>query len=140
MSIKSIYYFSAVFFLSLSFNVTNAEAQYPEKDITVIIPYSAGGGFDSYVRGVLPAMQKYLPNSVNLIPRNMPGAGGRKGATAIYRARPDGYTIGAFNLPGLLLPHLLDERVGYDLSNVTWLGRMSEDRYLMVVSSSKNIF
>tara|TARA_B100000029_G_scaffold508836_1_gene596652 strand:+ start:5494 stop:6447 length:954 start_codon:yes stop_codon:yes gene_type:complete len=139
VSIKSIYYFSAVFFLSLSFNVTNAEAQYPEKDITVIIPYSAGGGFDSYVRGVLPAMQKYLPNSVNLIPRNMPGAGGRKGATAIYRARPDGYTIGAFNLPGLLLPHLLDERVGYDLSNVTWLGRMSEDRYLMVVSSSKNI-
>ena len=58
MSIKSIYYFSAVFFLSLSFNVTNAEAQYPEKDITVIIPYSAGGGNDSYVRGVLPAMQK----------------------------------------------------------------------------------
>ena len=114
-------------------------ADYPERDITVIIPYSAGGGFDSYVRGVLPIMQKYLPNQVNLIPRNMPGAGGRKGATAIFRARSDGYTIGAFNVPGLLLPDLLGEPVGYDLSQVTWLGRMSEDRYAMVVKSSNGI-
>ncbi len=123
-------------FFIASFSVS---AQYPEDDITVIIPYSAGGGFDSYVRGVLPAIQKYLPNSINLIPRNMPGAGGRKGATAIFRARPDGYTIGAFNLPGLLLPHLLEENVGYDLSEVSWLGRISEDRYSIVVASSSDI-
>jgi tripartite-type tricarboxylate transporter receptor subunit TctC len=123
-------------FFIASFSVS---AQYPENDITVIIPYSAGGGFDSYVRGVLPAIQKYLPNSINLIPRNMPGAGGRKGATAIFRARPDGYTIGAFNLPGLLLPHLLEENVGYDLSEVSWLGRISEDRYSIVVASSSDI-
>ena len=114
-------------------------ADYPEKDITVIIPYSAGGGFDSYVRGVLPVMQKYLPNDVNLIPRNMPGAGGRKGATAIYRARPDGYTIGAFNLPGLLLPEVLGEAVAYDLSKVTWLGRISEDEYVLVAAGSSAI-
>ncbi len=49
-------------FFIASFSVS---AQYPEDDITVIIPYSAGGGFDSYVRGVLPAIQKYLPNSIN---------------------------------------------------------------------------
>ena len=119
--------------------VTSALAAYPEKDITVIIPYNAGGGFDSYVRGVLPAMQKYLPNDVNLIPRNMPGAGGRKGATAIYRARPDGYTIGAFNLPGLMLPEILGEPVAYDLSKVTWLGRISEDQYVLVTASSSGI-
>ena len=57
--------------------MTGAHADFPEDDIEVIIPYAAGGGFDSYVRGVLPYMQKYLPNDVNLIPRNMPGAGGR---------------------------------------------------------------
>ena len=123
--------------LALTGAVTRAD--YPERDITVIIPYSAGGGFDSYVRGVLPVMQKYLPNRVNIIPRNMPGAGGRKGATAIYRARPDGYTIGALNVPGLLLPRLLGEPVGYDLSQVTWLGRMSEDRYAMVVRTDSDI-
>jgi len=123
-------------FFIASFSVN---AEYPEDDITVIIPYSAGGGFDSYVRGVLPFIQKHLPNSVNLIPRNMPGAGGRKGATAIFRAQPDGYTIGAFNLPGLLLPHLLEESVGYDLSQVSWLGRISEDRYSIVVASSSSI-
>jgi tripartite-type tricarboxylate transporter receptor subunit TctC len=124
---------------ALLFGVVGALAEYPEKDITVIIPYSAGGGFDSYVRGVLPAMQRYLPNDVNLIPRNMPGAGGRKGATAIYRARPDGYTIGAFNLPGLMLPRILGERVAYDLSKVTWLGRISEDQYALIVASSSGV-
>jgi len=46
---------------ALLFSVTGVPAEYPEKNITVIVPYSAGGGFDSYVRGVLPAMQKYLP-------------------------------------------------------------------------------
>jgi len=121
------------------FGVTPVLAAFPEDDITVIIPYNAGGGFDSYVRGVLPAMQKYLPNDVNLIPRNMPGAGGRKGATAIYRARPDGYTIGAFNLPGLMLPEILGEPVGYDLAKVTWLGRLSEDQYVLVVAGSSSI-
>jgi len=126
-------------FTALLFSVTGVLAEYPEKNITVIIPYSAGGGFDNYVRGVLPAMQKYLPNDVNLIPRNMPGAGGRKGATAIYRARPDGYTIGTFNLPGLMLPRILGETVAYDLSKVTWLGRISEDQYAMVVASSSAV-
>lgn len=114
-------------------------AQFPEDDIEVIIPYNAGGGFDSYVRGVLPIMQRHLPNDVNLIPRNMPGAGGRKGATAIYRARPDGYTIGAFNLPGMLLPEVLGEPVGYDLANVTWLGRLSQDQYVLVTAGASGI-
>jgi putative tricarboxylic transport membrane protein len=116
-----------------------ARAAYPEKNIEVIIPYAAGGGFDNYVRGVLPALAKHLPREVNLIPRNMPGAGGRKGATAVYRAKPDGYTIGAFNLPGLMLPQLLGEPVTYDLSRVTWLGRISEDQYALVVASSSDI-
>lgn len=105
----------------------------------MIIPYNAGGGFDTYVRGVLPALQKYLPNKVNLIPRNVPGAGGRRGASSIYRARPDGYTIGAFNLPGLMLPEVLGETVAYDLSKVTWLGRLSEDQYVMVTAGSSDI-
>jgi tripartite-type tricarboxylate transporter receptor subunit TctC len=130
------------FILSLGAVILTASvalADYPEKDITVVIPYNAGGGFDSYVRGVLPALQKYLPNDVNLIPRNMPGAGGRKGATAIYRARPDGYTIGAFNLPGLMLPEIRGEPVAYDLSEVTWLGRLSEDQYVMVTAATSDI-
>lgn len=117
----------------------SALAAYPEKNIDVIIPYAAGGGFDNYVRGVLPVLAKHLPNHVNLIPRNMPGAGGRKGATAVYRAKPDGYTIGAFNLPGLMLPQVLGEPVSYDLARVTWLGRLSEDQYALVVANSSGI-
>jgi tripartite-type tricarboxylate transporter receptor subunit TctC len=116
-----------------------AMADFPDRDITVIIPYSAGGGFDSYVRAVLPALENYLPNDVHVVPKNVPGAGGRKGATAIFRARPDGYTLGAFNIPGLLLPQLRGDRVAYDLAAITWLGRISEDHYALVVAGSSAI-
>ncbi len=51
-------------------------AGYPERDITFIIPNQVGGGFDAYVRAIAPAMEKYLPNKVNVVPLNVPAGGG----------------------------------------------------------------
>ena len=48
---------------------------FPDKDITFIIPYTAGGGFDRTVRALAPYMEKYLPKKVNVVPRNVAGAG-----------------------------------------------------------------
>lgn len=49
-------------------------------------------------------MGKCLPNNVNVVPKNVPGAGGRKGYSALQRARPDGYTISTINMPGAAIP------------------------------------
>jgi tripartite-type tricarboxylate transporter receptor subunit TctC len=114
-------------------------AGFPEKDITFIIPYSTGGGFDRTVRRLIPYMEKYLPNKVNVIPKNVPGAGGRKGVATMYRSDPDGYTIAIFNIPGMAIPVLTGTEVEYDLDKVTWLARLATADYMMGVGGSSSI-
>lgn len=108
-------------------------ADYPAKDITVIIPFNSGGGFDTYVRALAPSLEKHLQADINVIPKNLPGAGGRRGASDIYRSRPDGYTIGIFNMPGVLIPKLQGMPTEYDLSRVTWLATLGYDPYVFAV-------
>lgn len=123
----------------LSIVVNTALAQYPERDITIVIPYNSGGGFDSYVRALAPRLEEHLPRTVNVLPQNTPGAGGRRGTTTVYRARPDGYTIGAFNLPGVLIPQLEEMNIGYDLAQVTWLATLGDDPYVYAVNADSPI-
>ena len=104
---------------------------FPERDITFIIPNQVGGGFDAYVRAIAPAMEKYLPNKVNIVPLNIPAGGGAKGVNQLYRARPDGYTIGILNIPGLFV--LQARGGGYDLNKFTWLAGLGRDPYGLAV-------
>jgi tripartite-type tricarboxylate transporter receptor subunit TctC len=106
-------------------------AGFPERDITFIIPNQVGGGFDAYVRAIAPAMEKYLPNKVNIVPLNVPAGGGAKGVSQLYRARPDGYTIGILNIPGLFI--LQARGGGYDLNKFTWLAGLGRDPYALAV-------
>ncbi len=122
-------------FLGVAANFANAPsahaAGFPERDITFIIPNQVGGGFDAYVRAIAPAMEKYLPNKVNVLPLNVPAGGGAKGVSQLYRARPDGYTIGIMNIPGLFI--LQERGGGYDLNKFTWLAGLGKDPYGLAV-------
>ena len=55
------------------------------------------------MRAIGPAMEKYLPHKTTIVPTNVPGAGGTEAATELYRAKPDGYTVGIFNVPGIYI-------------------------------------
>ena len=114
-------------------------AGFPEKNITFIIPYTTGGGFDRAVRMIIPYMEKYLPNKVNVVPKNIPGAGGRKGMATLYKAKPDGYTMSVFNIPGAAIPPITGTKVNYDLSKVTWLTRLAIGEYMLGVAAKSNI-
>ncbi|MGY8814295.1 MAG: Bug family tripartite tricarboxylate transporter substrate binding protein [Gammaproteobacteria bacterium] len=116
-----------------------ANDSFPNRDIEIVIPYAAGGGFDTYVRALAPHMEKYLEGDFNILPINVPGAGGRRGASEVYRANPDGYTIGIFNLPGVLLPQLQGVKVNYDLADVSWLSTLSIDAYAVIVKGDSTI-
>ena len=107
-------------------------AGFPERDITFIIPNQVGGGFDAYVRAIAPAMEKNLPNKVNIVPLNVPAGGGAKGVNQLYRARPDGYTVGIMNIPGLFI--LQERGGGYDLNRFTWLAGLGKDAYGLAVA------
>lgn len=107
---------------------------FPSKNIEFIIPYGPGGGFDRTTRMVIPYLEKYLPNHVTVVPKNVPGAGGRKGSATLYRAKPDGYTIGIMNMPGAAIPQMLGEKVAYDVDKLTWLGVISGTGYALSVA------
>ncbi|TAK47219.1 MAG: tripartite tricarboxylate transporter substrate binding protein [Xanthobacteraceae bacterium] len=115
-------------------------AGYPERDITFIIPHGPGGTFDTYVRAISAALERYLPNKINVVPTNMPGANMTRAITAAYRAKPDGYTIAIFDIPGGLLAQIVgNPRPSYDLSKFTWLASIGSDQYGLAVNGSSAI-
>lgn len=130
---------SAVFAAAMTVSAPAMAAGFPEKDITFIIPYGPGGGFDTIVRKLSPVMQKYLPNKVNVVPKNIAGAGGKKALVTLYRAKPDGYQIAIFNMPGMLLNKILGQKTDYDIDRFTWIGRIAIDPYVLTASAKKGI-
>ncbi len=108
-------------------------AAYPDHNIDLIIPYAPGGGFDLYARAVAKEMEGQLPKGITIVPRNIPGAGSIKGIATMYRAPPDGYTMGIVDLPGAVEPVIVGEHPPYDLDKVTWLGLVNIGVYSLVV-------
>ncbi len=129
---------TAAAFVAAAF-VGNAQAAFPEKDITFLIPFAPGGGMDSTSRQVAKNMGKYLPNKVNVVPKNVPGAGGRKGYGLLAKAGGDGYTLSVINMPGAIIPQLTGQKVNFDVTKFVWIGRMSTSPYLFGVSGKSSI-
>jgi tripartite-type tricarboxylate transporter receptor subunit TctC len=72
--------------------VGSAEAQtYPDRTITVVVPFAAGGPTDTVTRLVAEAMSKDLGQQI--VVENVGGAGGTLGAGRVAKADPDGYTL-----------------------------------------------
>ncbi|MGN7295360.1 tripartite tricarboxylate transporter substrate binding protein [Rhizobium sp. SAFR-030] len=69
-----------------------AFAEYPEKAITLIVPWAAGGGTDAVARVLASGMEKELGVSVNVV--NKPGGGSVIGHSEMLTTKPDGYTLG----------------------------------------------
>ncbi len=114
-----------------------APANYPAKNIQFVIPYAPGGGFDIYVRLVTPAMEKYLPKKVSIVPFNVASGAGSRGVSQLYRSRPDGYTIGILNIPGMFILQQQQGTTAYDLEKFTWIGAMGEgERYMISVGAN----
>jgi tripartite-type tricarboxylate transporter receptor subunit TctC len=82
---------AAAAFALLAF-VPSAFGAYPERPITVIVPWGAGGGTDATARIIGSLLEKELGQPVNVV--NRIGGSGVVGHAAIAQAAPDGYTIG----------------------------------------------
>src|SRR5260221_12017095 len=78
--------------LVVSAFVPSAFAAYPERPITMIVPWGAGGGTDATARIIGALMEKELGQPVNVV--NRVGGSGVVGHSAIAQSAPDGYTIG----------------------------------------------
>lgn len=87
-----------------------AELAFPEKDITLVVPFDAGGGNDIYGRIIAKiAMENGYFNGKNIIVENQPGGGGAIGQAYVANtAAPDGYTLLTFTASGISNPILKD--------------------------------
>lgn len=84
----------------------HAQAQpYPNRPVTLIVPWPAGGSTDRHLRTLAEIASKHLGQPIVI--ENRPGAGGTLGpANMAQTAKPDGYTISQFPLGLLRLPHM----------------------------------
>ncbi|ODT08166.1 MAG: hypothetical protein ABS58_03795 [Mesorhizobium sp. SCN 65-20] len=102
-----------------------ADAQsYPERTITVVVPFSAGGPTDTVTRLVAESMSKDLGQQV--IVENVGGAGGTLGAGRVASADPDGYTLLLHHI-GMATSATLYRKLAYDTLNAfEYVGLVTE--------------
>jgi len=95
----------------LGMSVGMAQAEYPEKPITMVIPFGPGGSHDLNARVITSVIPAYLNQA--MIVRLTPGAGGQKGTHEVAKAAADGYTLlFSHNYTDMLQQHI--ENLPYD--------------------------
>lgn len=77
--------------LGLCLSTMSAQAAYPEKPITIVVPFGAGSGTDMVARGIAKGLTEKLGQPVAV--ENRPGAGGGLGSSFVARSAADGYTF-----------------------------------------------
>jgi tripartite-type tricarboxylate transporter receptor subunit TctC len=103
----------AAFLFAMSAFAEHAVAQsFPERTITLINPYAAGGPADLLARTVADGMSETLGRPV--VVENRPGAGTAIGARAVAQANPDGYTLFLGGSPSHVITPALMKDANYD--------------------------
>jgi tripartite-type tricarboxylate transporter receptor subunit TctC len=120
-------------------NTAACEA-FASEDITLLVPYSAGGGFDAWARLLAPFIEENLGGEASVRVENQPGGGGMRGVNSVYSAEPDGTTL-LFTEPGYIAVNQILGTVeeGFDVNDLTFLGQTTADPQIFVVSADSDI-
>jgi tripartite-type tricarboxylate transporter receptor subunit TctC len=115
-----------------------AQAQdlsYKDKTVTIGIGSSTGGGLDTYGRLVARHFGRHIPGAPNVVPSNMPGAGGGVVAGHLYNIAPKDGTFIGLVFPGIIVEPLLTEslRKTYDPSRFIYLGNAHAETLVCLV-------
>ncbi|ALM84603.1 tripartite tricarboxylate transporter substrate binding protein [Bordetella sp. N] len=110
---------------------SSAQAEYPDKPITFVVPAVAGGAADVLTRVLTAEMTKRLGQPVIVL--NKPGASGAIGLDAIAKAKPDGYTIGMHNL-AILVGGLTAAKTPYRPEDLIPIAKMFTQPNLLAVN------
>jgi tripartite-type tricarboxylate transporter receptor subunit TctC len=101
-----------------------ALAEYPEKPVTIVVPFAAGGPTDKVARDLAEALRKPLGGTIVI--ENVGGAGGTLGATKVAKAAPDGYTLLLHHVGMATSPSLYRQLQYKTLDDFEYLGMINE--------------
>lgn len=104
--------------------VTPAAAEYPDKPVTIVVPFAAGGPTDKVARDLAEALRK--PLGATIVIENVGGAGGTLGATKVSRAAADGYTLLLHHIGMATSPALYRNMQYKTLDDFEYLGLINE--------------
>ena len=112
---------------------------YRGKTVTIVVGYSAGGGYDQYARLVARHLGRHIPGQPNVIVQNMPGAASMTAVRHLdANAAKDGTVITAFD-PGLVLETLAAPEVKVKFSDYRWVGTLLRDIRVCYASTASGI-
>jgi tripartite-type tricarboxylate transporter receptor subunit TctC len=115
----------------LSLN-SSAHAQpadtFASKNVSLIIGFGAGGGYDMWGRLVARHIGKHLPGRPTVVPQNMPGAGSFVATSHIYNSAPkDGSVLGIIARDAALGPLTGAPGARYDATRLSWIGTPTKE-------------
>jgi tripartite-type tricarboxylate transporter receptor subunit TctC len=110
-----------------------AQDSFPERPITMIVPWAPGGVTDIMVRALSKGAEKHLGQTIVIL--NKPSAGNVVGLTELSQAKPDGYTVGPLSSTGYVFP-ITGKQVPYDiLKSFTYVSYFGDNLLGVVVRS-----
>ena len=120
----------------LVINVLQAQSINPDKPITIVVPYPAGGTIDRLARIIAPELGAQLFNSV--IVENRPGGNGSIGVEHVIHSKPDGKTILLTNSPLNANQMLFDEKQEFQ-DKLQPVIQLTNNKFILVVNSDTNV-
>jgi tripartite-type tricarboxylate transporter receptor subunit TctC len=140
LSWASLLFSSVMFTTILITGAANAaDSDWPSGDITIIVPYNPGGGYDLVARATAASIPKHLPKKANVVVKNVPGAGGKIGLREMVKSKPNGLTLGVFDPMEIEIMKKGGQLEGLDIDNMQWLGRMDRLPDILLVGPKAGI-
>jgi len=123
--------------LVLAGSAVAAQAEYPERPITLVIPYGAGGATDIAGRNMASVTPKYIPQPV--LPVNRTGAGGVTGSASVANGTPDGYTMMVARVGSHTVNPAMKSNLPYTIDDFDYIGVFEINPVVCAVSSESDV-
>ncbi|HEY9460132.1 MAG TPA: tripartite tricarboxylate transporter substrate binding protein [Paralcaligenes sp.] len=131
---KALFLSLTVSLLGLGAVAPSYAASYPDRPITLVVPFPPGGGSDSVARGLARGMSERL--GVSVVVDNKAGGGTIIGTQHVVRSKPDGYTLFWGSTPTAINPSVYKD-LSYDtLKDLTTISDVGQQPLVLVVNSS----
>jgi tripartite-type tricarboxylate transporter receptor subunit TctC len=117
--------------LALGAATSGFAQDWPARDLTLVVPFAAGGDDDILARMLAPRLSQFLGQPVNV--ENVPGAGGMTGAARVAKAAPDGYELLLGTSATHALSQILHKKPPYNaITDFTPVSLLAEQPFVVV--------